>query len=161
MLKKLLKISGSFFLGLLIFLIAWWLFSRINSSFADKIFNFSSPISWFIFAIATGILILVHIQKAGWTNRALRTLGIAFLSLLFIVCASVLFVNSDAGQNILTKAVTNHFSKELKTKISLRHISLSLLNKMNLEGFYVEDQQKDTLLYAGKLSVRITDWFVF
>ena len=30
---------------------------------------------------------------------------------------------------------------------------------MNLEGVLVEDRKKDTLLYAGKVQVRITDWF--
>lgn len=30
-----------------------------------------------------------------------------------------------------------------------------------MEGVLVEDQQKDTLLYAGDLQVRITDWFFF
>ena len=160
MLKKLLKISGSVFLGLLIFLIAWWIFSRINSSFADKIFNFSSPVSWFVLAIAIGILILVHIQKANWTNKALRISGVIFFIFLFLVTGLFLFINSDRGQNILLNAVTKHFSKELKTKINIRHISLNLLNKMNLEGFYIEDLRKDTLLYAGKLQVRITDWFV-
>ncbi|MES1214430.1 MAG: translocation/assembly module TamB domain-containing protein [Bacteroidota bacterium] len=32
---------------------------------------------------------------------------------------------------------------------------------MNLEGMLVEDQQKDTILFAGKLQVRLTDWFIF
>lgn len=32
---------------------------------------------------------------------------------------------------------------------------------MNLEGLYIEDQQKDTLLNAGKLTVNLTDWFFF
>lgn len=30
---------------------------------------------------------------------------------------------------------------------------------MNMEGTMVRDKQKDTLLYAGQLKVRITDWF--
>lgn len=30
---------------------------------------------------------------------------------------------------------------------------------MNLEGTLVRDRQKDTLLYAGKVKLRITDWF--
>lgn len=30
---------------------------------------------------------------------------------------------------------------------------------MNLEGVLVEDRKKDTLLYAGIVQVRITDWF--
>ncbi len=34
-------------------------------------------------------------------------------------------------------------------------------NKMDLEGVLVEDQKKDTLLYAGHFQVNITDWFFF
>ena len=32
---------------------------------------------------------------------------------------------------------------------------------MDLQGVLVEDQQRDTLLYAGAVKVRITDWFFF
>src|SRR5262245_50135293 len=32
---------------------------------------------------------------------------------------------------------------------------------MKLEGVLVEDHQHDTLLYAGELQVRLTDWFFF
>ena len=32
---------------------------------------------------------------------------------------------------------------------------------MNLEGFLLEDRNNDTILSAGKLQVRITDWFIF
>lgn len=32
---------------------------------------------------------------------------------------------------------------------------------MNLEGVLLKDQNKDTLLFAGKVRVRITDWFFF
>lgn len=55
--------------------------------------------------------------------------------------------------------VTARLSKDLKTEISIKHVSLSLFNRMNLEGTLVRDQHKDTLLYAGKMKVRITDWF--
>ena len=39
--------------------------------------------------------------------------------------------------------------------------TFSLLNKMHLEGLLVEDQKGDTILYAGDMKVRITDWFIF
>ena len=32
---------------------------------------------------------------------------------------------------------------------------------MNLEGVLIEDKKQDTLLYAGKVKVNITDWFFF
>jgi hypothetical protein len=34
-----------------------------------------------------------------------------------------------------------------------------LFNNVNLEGLYIEDEKKDTLLYAGTVQVKITDWF--
>ena len=32
---------------------------------------------------------------------------------------------------------------------------------MHLQGLLIEDRQGDTLLYAGDVKVRITDWFFF
>lgn len=83
------------------------------------------------------------------------------ISLLFIIIAGAIFINTDWGQNIIANAVTNRLSKELKSKISIRHVSFSLFNKMNLEGVMIEDQRNDTLLSAGKMQVRVTDWFFF
>jgi len=50
-------------------------------------------------------------------------------------------------------------SATLGTEVKINHVSLSLFNRMNLEGVLVRDQHRDTLLYAGQLKVRITDWF--
>ena len=50
-------------------------------------------------------------------------------------------------------------SKDLHTEVRINHVSLSLFNSMNLEGTLIKDQNKDTLLYADKVKVRITDWF--
>ncbi|MGC4034679.1 MAG: translocation/assembly module TamB domain-containing protein [Chitinophagaceae bacterium] len=142
-------------------MIAWLIFNRINGAFADKIFTPSSPVSWFVLAIAAGVVILIHLQKATWVSKSLRIGGVIFFIFLFLLAGTFFFINSDRGQNILINAITSHFSKELKTRISIKHVSLNLLNKMNVEGVLVEDLQKDTLLSAGKLQVHITDWFLF
>lgn len=73
------------------------------------------------------------------------------------------FLQTERGQNWLAGQLTKRFSRELQTKITIKHVSLNLFyfNKMDLEGVMVEDQKKDTLLYAGRLQVRITDWFFF
>jgi hypothetical protein len=67
------------------------------------------------------------------------------------------------GQNWLAHQITSRFSKELQTKISIKHVDLNLFNfnRMNLEGVLMEDQKHDTLLYAGKFQVLLTDWFFF
>ena len=61
----------------------------------------------------------------------------------------------------MARIVTNRLSKNLKSNISIKHVSFSLFDKMNLEGVLIEDQQNDTLLSAGKMQVSVTDWFFF
>lgn len=67
------------------------------------------------------------------------------------------------GQNWLARQITSRLSRDLQTKISIKHVDLNLFNfnRLNLEGVLMEDQKHDTLLYAGKFQVRITDWFFF
>jgi hypothetical protein len=72
-----------------------------------------------------------------------------------------IILQTDWGQNWLAHEVTKKLSKELQTKISIKHVSIGFFNRMDLEGVYIEDQQQDTLLYAGTVKVHITDWFFF
>ncbi len=78
-----------------------------------------------------------------------------------MIIALWIFIETPFGQNWIAGQVTKRFSKELQTRISLRHVDLSLFNRMHLEGLMVEDRSGDTLLYAGDLQLRITDWFFF
>jgi len=72
-----------------------------------------------------------------------------------------IFIQTPFGQNWIARQVTSRLSKDLQTKISIKHIDFSLFNRMNLEGVLIEDRKRDTLLYAGNLKVNITDWFFF
>jgi hypothetical protein len=80
---------------------------------------------------------------------------------MLLILAAFIFIETPGGQNWLAKQFTKKFSRELKTKISLKHVRFSFFNKMNIEEFMMEDKLHDTLLYAGNLQVRITDWFFF
>lgn len=62
-------------------------------------------------------------------------------------------------QNWLIGKVTKRLSKDLQTRIDIRHVDFSLFNKMHLQGVLVEDRKKDTILSAGEITVNITDWF--
>lgn len=84
-----------------------------------------------------------------------------FLSLLLLLLALYLFILSPWGQNWIGQQVTKRLSKTLHTKVTVKRVSFRLLNRMHLEDLLVEDQRGDTLLFAGDMQVRITDWFVF
>lgn len=70
-------------------------------------------------------------------------------------------LQTEWGQNWLARQVTGRLSKDLQTKISIKRVSIGFFNRLDLEGVYIEDQKKDTLLSAGTVKVRITDWFFF
>ncbi len=72
-----------------------------------------------------------------------------------------IFIQSPFGQNWIARKVTNRLSHDLQTKVSIQHVDFSLFNNMHLEGVLLEDRKGDTLLYAGDVKVRITDWFFF
>lgn len=70
-----------------------------------------------------------------------------------------LLIQTESVQNWIVQKVTVRLSKDLNTEVKIKHVSFELFNRMNLEGTLIKDRKKDTLLYADKLKVRLTDWF--
>jgi hypothetical protein len=99
------------------------------------------------------VLVLLVSMAYKKTSRKIL-LGIIALFLFAFIA-----VQTDVVQNWLTGIVTEKLSKELGTEVKIRNVSLSFFNSFNMEGILIRDKQKDTLVYAGALKVRITDWF--
>ncbi|WP_431215223.1 hypothetical protein ACQ86N_11180 [Puia sp. P3] len=57
--------------------------------------------------------------------------------------------------------MTNRLSHDLHTTIRIKHVDFSLFNKMMMDSTLVEDKNRDTLLFAGRVKVNITDWWFF
>lgn len=72
-----------------------------------------------------------------------------------------LAIQTTPVQNWLVGIASKKLSKELGTKVTVKHVDFSLFNRADIEGVLVEDKLKDTILYAGQLKLRITDWFMF
>lgn len=81
--------------------------------------------------------------------------------MLGLVILLGILVNIPAVQNFLVREVTSRLSAQLKTEVKIDHVDLRLFNSMQLQGALIKDLKGDTLLYAGNLQVRITDWFFF
>jgi hypothetical protein len=81
------------------------------------------------------------------------------LLLLALILLVWLLVQTEPVQNFIVKKVTTRLSKDLNTEVSIKHVSFALFNRMNLEGTMIKDQNRDTLLFADQVKVRITDWF--
>ena len=58
-------------------------------------------------------------------------------------------------QNWATQKVINSLSARLNTTIALDRIDIEFVKTISLKGFYIEDQEQDTLLYAKHLKASI------
>lgn len=94
-------------------------------------------------------------------RRFLKILQYTAIGLISLILLIVLLVNLTAVQNYITKEVAYRLSKQLKTTIKIDNVRLDFLNRLKVEGLYIADRQNDTLLYAGEVHFRITDWFIF
>jgi TamB, inner membrane protein subunit of TAM complex len=92
-------------------------------------------------------------------KKFLKFIGI-FILFVFVLLIGVYFaVKQENVQNWLAKKVTIKLSEKLGTTVTVDHIKIEFLNHLNLEGVYIQDLKKDTLLYAGEVQFKITDWF--
>ncbi len=68
-------------------------------------------------------------------------------------------IQTDFVQNRIVQIAVKKISSELGTEVSIKNVSFSLFNSMNLQGVLIKDKKNDTLVYAGQVKLRITDWF--
>ena len=64
-------------------------------------------------------------------------------------------------QRYVTNLVGEQASKQLGTKVTLEGIDIEWFDGVELAGVYIEDQQQDTLLYAGLLAAYIEPMALF
>lgn len=75
------------------------------------------------------------------------------LVLLVIVAGLLIFINTSSGKRIVKNRVQSYLQEKLQTKVAIGSIDYSLPKWLELKNVYIEDQQKDTLLYGEALRV--------
>ncbi len=92
-------------------------------------------------------------------KKILKILGRILLGLLGFILLLWLLIQTSPVQNFIVGKLTKQLSEDLKTEVKIGHVNLSLFDKVNLEDVLIRDLKKDTLLSAGAIKVRLTDWF--
>jgi translocation and assembly module TamB len=90
--------------------------------------------------------------------KAAKIIGWICLSFLALILLLIAAIQIPAVQNRIVKKTISELEQKLGTKVSLGHIAISFPKEIVLEGFYIEDQSHDTLVYAGELAID-TDLF--
>ncbi len=80
---------------------------------------------------------------------AIIVVSIVLINVLLFITLSIPFVQNKAKDFALGK-----IKPMLNTEARIGNINLQLLNSVRLRDLYVEDQNQDTLLFAGRLDVK-------
>ncbi len=92
-------------------------------------------------------------------QKIFRFLGYLILVLVLLLAIAYVVVQQPKVQNWLAQKVTKQLENKLGTPVSVENVSFTLANHVQLNGLYIADKSKDTLLYAGNVQMSITDWF--
>ena len=90
------------------------------------------------------------IIKKGW-----KILLVPLTLLFLLLSALYLAIHTQGVQTFLTHKLTSYLSKKLDADIHLGSVDIALFNKLVLHDVWIEDQQGDTLVWAGKISAKL------
>ncbi|PST84472.1 DUF490 domain-containing protein [Pedobacter yulinensis] len=91
-----------------------------------------------------------------YLRKTLKVLLWTVAILIILVVGLAASLNIPAVQNFVKDKAIAWLKKKTNTEVSLESIKIALPKDVVLNKFYIEDRNKDTLLYAGKLQVDIS-----
>ncbi|MDR3056843.1 MAG: translocation/assembly module TamB [Prevotella sp.] len=97
-------------------------------------------------------------KKKNIIKRLLKILLYIILSLIGLNVLLYILLSIPAVQQKVADFAVNELKTKLNTEIAIEQVRLKLFNHATLKGIYIEDQAKDTLLYAQSLDVTLSPW---
>ncbi|WP_426059449.1 translocation/assembly module TamB domain-containing protein [Hymenobacter sp. B1770] len=91
-------------------------------------------------------------------RRALYGLLGLLALVLFLVVAVVVVLQFPAGQDFVASRAESYLRDKLKTDVRIGKFRTDFRHAINLDGVYLADQQRDTLLSVGHLGVDVDIW---
>ena len=86
------------------------------------------------------------------TLKAILWVVLIFV-LIFLIIAGIIQI--PAVQNKIVHAATSFVSNKTHTRVEIENVGISFPKSVVIEGLFLEDLSKDTLIYAGKAKVNI------
>ena len=94
-------------------------------------------------------------KKRTVTARIARGLGIFLLSLVGLVVLLLILIQTAPVQDFGRKKIVSFLENKLKTKVAIKRLDIDFPKMLVLEGVYIEDRTKDTLISGNQLKVDI------
>ncbi|MCX6236974.1 MAG: translocation/assembly module TamB domain-containing protein [Bacteroidia bacterium] len=96
-----------------------------------------------------------------YIGKTFKVFAWVILSFVLVFILIALIIQIPAIQTKIVRYATSFVSNKTHTKVEIKHISISFPKSVVIEGLYLEDLKKDTLVYAGKAKVNIALYSLF
>jgi hypothetical protein len=97
-------------------------------------------------------------------NTITKVIKVILWVVVIVVLISVIIaglVQIPSVQNKIVDAATSFVSKRTQTKVEVKNISIKFPKTVVIEGLFLEDTEKDTLIYAGLVKINIALYGLF
>ncbi len=110
---------------------------------------------WYSFRSA----ITVHLKTI--LKKISRFIGWTLFGVFVLLITAILLVRVPSIQNKIAQKAISYLQDKIKTKVALERIVINFPKTIVIEGLYVEDQKKDTLIYSERIAVDASMWELF
>ena len=98
-------------------------------------------------------------------RKVIKILGKAIATIVIVAAVLplllALLLGIPAVQNAVVRKATRIVSEKLDTEVRIGRVEIGYFGKVRVRDLYVEDYQKDTLLYAGRVEAFVTGLGIF
>jgi hypothetical protein len=97
----------------------------------------------------------MNTKQIHFLKKTLRVLLWCVVSIITLLLLLSILIQVPSIQNYAKDKAITYLHEKIKTKVSLDRIAINFPKEIVLEGFYFEDQKKDTLLSGKRLEADI------
>ena len=88
-------------------------------------------------------------------KKFFKIIGWTTATILFLILAVVLLINVPSVQNYIIDKITFSVSSKTNSTITIGRVGISFPKSLFLKNVYLDDLNKDTLLYAGEIKADV------
>lgn len=94
-------------------------------------------------------------KKRSLLAKTGRVFGYIILSLIALIVLVLIAIQTSPVQNFARKKIVSFLENKLKTRVEIGRLDIDFPKMLVLDGVYIEDKTKDTLIAGNQLKVDI------
>ena len=91
----------------------------------------------------------------SYLKKTLKVTMWLIISLVLLFIITALLIQIPAVQTKIVRAATSFVSDKTHTRVEIKNVSIAFPKSVVLEGLYLGDTRKDTLIYVDKIKLNI------